>query len=133
MIFDRKSIGFKIKRIRELKGLKREYVSEYLGASLSNYGRLERGQTDVSFQDMEKLSSLFAMTIDEIKQFDEKIVFNSYDKYCILSSGNISDVNYSNVEFSKLIESMEKTILAQKDTIEALKTSLRLMEDKLKK
>lgn len=37
-------LGNKIRKIREIKGLKQENVADKIGLSLSSYGKIERGK-----------------------------------------------------------------------------------------
>ena len=41
-------IGENIRKIREWKGYRREYVAEQLDMHLTSYGNIERGQTDLT-------------------------------------------------------------------------------------
>ncbi len=41
-------IGDNIRKVRRLKELKQEYVAEKIGISTVAYGRIERGETDIS-------------------------------------------------------------------------------------
>jgi transcriptional regulator with XRE-family HTH domain len=44
----KKKIGYRIRKIRESKDLKRETVADELGINHSSYSKIERGETDPS-------------------------------------------------------------------------------------
>lgn len=48
-------VGSRIKRIREEKGIKQEYMAYELDISQSNYGRLENRTADLLFLKFKKL------------------------------------------------------------------------------
>lgn len=64
------SIGENIKRIREQKGLLQKQVTTELGLDKSSYSKLEKGLREVKVVELQKLSSLFEMTIDQIVNFE---------------------------------------------------------------
>jgi len=72
------SVGYKIRKIRELKNLTQEHVAEQLGISQASYSKLESGEVEINASRIEKVAELFKMKPEEIYAFDENIVFN----YC---------------------------------------------------
>ena len=67
------SIGENIKRIREQKGLLQKEVATELGLDKSSYSKLEKDMREVKVSELQKLSSLFNMTIDQIVSFEGAI------------------------------------------------------------
>jgi transcriptional regulator with XRE-family HTH domain len=58
-----KGIGYKIKKIRELKGLKQDYLALELGVSQKHYCHLENGKADLRFTQLQQIAALsFAVT-----------------------------------------------------------------------
>lgn len=70
------SVGYKIRKIRELKNLTQEHVAEQLGISQASYSKLESGEVEINASRIEKVAELFKMKPEEIYAFDENIVFN---------------------------------------------------------
>jgi transcriptional regulator with XRE-family HTH domain len=70
------SIGDKIKKLRELKGYKQEFVADKLSISQQSYSNLESGKIDVAFSKIEQIAELFGMRLEDMVSFDEKVVFN---------------------------------------------------------
>lgn len=70
------TIGTKIRKIRELKNLKQEHIADKLGISVTAYGKIERDETDVSYERLEQIAKAFDLTVQHILSFDEKNFFN---------------------------------------------------------
>jgi transcriptional regulator with XRE-family HTH domain len=70
------NIGDKVKKLRELKGYKQEYMAEKLSISQQSYSNLESGKMDVPFSKIEQIADLFGMRVEDMVSFDEKVVFN---------------------------------------------------------
>ena len=72
------AIGNKIKKLRELKGFKREYMAERLGVSQQSYSKLESEKADVPFSKIEQLAEIFQIKPEELIAFDTQYIFNNY-------------------------------------------------------
>lgn len=64
------SIGENIKHIREQKGLLQKQLATELELDKSSYSKLEKGIREVKIAELQKLSSLFDMSIDQIVNFE---------------------------------------------------------------
>jgi transcriptional regulator with XRE-family HTH domain len=69
-------IGQKIKKLRELKNLTQTHVAEKLGVSQSAYSKMELGESEVTFNRLEKISEVLEMKPEEVIAFNESMVFN---------------------------------------------------------
>lgn len=69
-------IGNKIKKLRELRNFTQEYMAKNLDLSISGYGKIERDETEVSYQKLEKIAEVLGMKVEDIINFNEQIVFN---------------------------------------------------------
>jgi transcriptional regulator with XRE-family HTH domain len=58
-----------IRAVRVLKNLSQEYVAETLGVSQSAYGKLERGETRVTWEKLERISEVLGTTPFLISSF----------------------------------------------------------------
>lgn len=65
-----------IRRIRELKSLTREYVAAELKISTSGYGKIERGDVDLTVSKLIEISKVLGVSIEFILKFDVSIFFN---------------------------------------------------------
>ena len=67
------NIGANIKKIREQKELLQKQVASDLGIGYTNYNKMENGYREPSVNELDKLSKLFGMTVDQIINFDGDI------------------------------------------------------------
>ncbi len=66
-----------IKKIRELRNLTREYVSSELNMSTSGYGKIERGEIDLTISKLFKISVILEVSIQDLLFFDSSNFFNN--------------------------------------------------------
>jgi transcriptional regulator with XRE-family HTH domain len=65
------SIVYKnIKKIRELKGLTREHIADELKMSTSGYGKIERGEVDLTISKLMKIAKILDVSVEFIFKFD---------------------------------------------------------------
>lgn len=69
-------IGQKIKKLRELKNLTQTHMADQLGVSQSAYSKIELGESEVTFNRLEKISEVLEMKPEEVIAFNESMVFN---------------------------------------------------------
>jgi transcriptional regulator with XRE-family HTH domain len=62
-------VGQKIKKIRELKNLTQDYVSEKLGITQSSYSKLENGEVDIPLERLRQISELLGLKPEDILSF----------------------------------------------------------------
>lgn len=70
-------IGDKIRKVRELKGYKQEYVADKLGMSVTAYGNIERGDSSLSFDRLEEIASVMEVTVQDILNIPEQLNIHS--------------------------------------------------------
>jgi transcriptional regulator with XRE-family HTH domain len=86
-------IGQKIKKLRELKNLTQTHVAQKLGVSQSAYSKMELGETEVTYNRLEKISEILVMKPEEVISFNESMVFNVMHNQ---NGGNVfGDINNS--------------------------------------
>jgi transcriptional regulator with XRE-family HTH domain len=89
------NIGDKVKKLRELKGYKQEYMAEKLSISQQSYSNLESGKMDVPFSKIEQIADLFGMRVEDMVSFDEKVVFNLNAQHTsAFNSGSVQNNNF---------------------------------------
>jgi transcriptional regulator with XRE-family HTH domain len=104
----------KIKQIRELKNFTQEYVAQKLGLSTRAYSKIETGETQLTINRLNEISSILEVQPMEILGFDDKKIFNFYN------SSDINNVKNINIP-EKLIQQYEETIQSLKEQIQLLK------------
>jgi transcriptional regulator with XRE-family HTH domain len=119
-------VGQKIKKIRELKNLTQEYVSEKLGVSQSNYSKIESGEIDIPIERLEQISKVFNLRPEDILTFDENMVFNvMYNK-----TGNGFVINQVSENEKKLYEDQIKTLKEENSYLKGVLDKVLLTDKK---
>ena len=105
----------KIKQIRELKNFTQEYVATHLGLTTRAYSKIESGETQLTINRLNEISSILGVEPMEVLGFDDKQVFNNCKQ-----EGNIG-INHINIP-EKLIQQYEKTIQVLEDEVALLRS-----------
>ena len=115
------NIGDKIRKVRELKGYKQEYVAGKLGLSVTAYGNIERNESSLSFERLEEIAEVLEVSVQDIlnipEQFNVQSIVNSqqigfgnsgFSYYAGKKneSGEDSDIT----AFKLLVENLQKEI-----------------------
>lgn len=76
-----KNISENIRTIREMKNLTRKFVASEMDMSISGYGKIERGEIDLTISKLSKIASVFGVTLNDLLFLDISFFFNkSYNK-----------------------------------------------------
>ena len=70
------NVYINIRKIRELKNLTREYVAEELKMSMSGYGKIERGEVDLTVSKLMEIAKVLDVSIEFIFKFDISVFFS---------------------------------------------------------
>lgn len=120
-------IGDKLKRIRDIKGLKQEEVAALLKITPQAYSKVERNETKLDTERLEELAKIFKMSVEEIQQFDEKNLFFNNLQECkeSITINNITN-NYSTDQtmIDSLLQQHKEMIALLKDEIQFLRQQL---------
>jgi transcriptional regulator with XRE-family HTH domain len=120
-------IGDKIKRIRDIKGLKQEDIAALLKITPQAYSKVERNETKLDTDRLEEIAKIFNMTVDEIQQFDDKNLFLNNLQEC-KDSLTINNINNFYTNDQAMFDTM---IAQQKEVIEMLKDELQFLRSQL--
>ena len=66
-----------IRHLRELKRYTREYVADLLEISVSGYGKIERGEVDVSLSKLFKIAEILEVDVLQILNFTTSTIFDN--------------------------------------------------------
>lgn len=120
------TIGFKIRKIRELKSLTQEHIANSIGISQAAYSKLERGESEISVERIEELAKVFGHKIEELFSFDERVVYNIMHNQTGINN-NILNQHIGESEFLKeKINALEKEIDYLKEIINLTRGAFRL-------
>lgn len=117
-------IGYKIKNIRELKNLTQEYMAEKLDISQAAYSKLEKGTTKISQDKLEKIAEVLEVNPEDITNFDNQKILNSYNNSIIGNNSNYNDVNIIRQLYEDKIALLEKLLSKAEEEIEILKKNI---------
>lgn len=62
-----------IKKIREERGFKQIEVANHISVDKSAYSKIEKGLRNITVEELQKMASLFSLTIDQIVNFEGDI------------------------------------------------------------
>lgn len=116
-------IGYKIKGIRELKNLTQEYMAEQLDISQAAYSKLEKGTTKISQDKLNKIAEVLEVSPDDITDFDNQKILNSYNNSIIGNNSNYNDTNIIRQLYEDKIALLEKLLSKAEEEIERLKNN----------
>lgn len=113
-----------LKRIREnrkLKGFSHEYMAGMLDMSVSAYNKLERNETNLSFERLLSITDILEMPLSEILEI--KTGDTLHQKFKNNSVGKIETQYQESKDKTEKIEELYKALLKEKDeTIAVLKS-----------
>lgn len=66
------NIGYNIRRIRGLRGLKQAYMAHALNISVNSYGKIERNEVNIKISRLEDIASVLRTTVQHILLFEEQ-------------------------------------------------------------
>ncbi len=69
----------KIKNVRLLRNYTQEHLAEMLGISKQSYGKIESGETDVSYSRIEQIAKTLEVSPEFLASFDAKNLLNIHN------------------------------------------------------
>ncbi|MEI7581780.1 helix-turn-helix transcriptional regulator [Runella sp.] len=74
------SVGIKIRKLREIQDLTQEFMATQLGMSQTNYGKIERGEVDITYSTLKKIADLFGIDVASLLSFDSGNVIHKVNE-----------------------------------------------------
>ena len=125
-------IGEKIRSLREKKGFTQEEIAEHLHISPSAYARMERGESNSWASHLERLCSLFDISVSELFNTDH-VVFNHKAKGDYAQNNAVNNGYIINQLSEKLIDQYEARIAEKNAIISEQKEQINELKEQLKK
>ncbi|RZK59643.1 MAG: XRE family transcriptional regulator [Pedobacter sp.] len=116
---NRLHIGRKVSRIRELRGMKQEYLATELGISQQAISKLEQSE-EIEDSTLDKIATVLGVTADAIKGFTEESIFNYFNNFNDNSTGDFRQHCTFN-PIDKVVELYERLLASEREKIEMLK------------
>jgi transcriptional regulator with XRE-family HTH domain len=121
-------IGRKIGRIRELRGIKQEFLASELGVSQQSISRIEQSET-VEEDKLLQIAQVLGVTAEAIKNFSEEAVINIISSTLHDNAGSVNNnctLNFNPMD--KLLEVIEENkklyerlLQSEREKVELLK------------
>lgn len=97
-------LGRKISRIRDIRGIKQDFLANALGVSQQTISKIEQSE-EIEDSTLEKIASVLGVTVEEIKNFTEEAIANYFNTF----NDKVSDSfnTYHSCTFNPLDKLME--------------------------
>ena len=96
----------KLKQLRELKNYTQEFVATQLGLTTRAYSKIESGETQLTINRLNEISTILGIDPMEALGFDHKNIFNSCTQE---GNNNTFGISHYNMP-DKLLDQYEKRI-----------------------
>lgn len=129
-------LGRKISRIRELRGIKQEYLATELGVSQQSISRMENSEV-VEDELLEKVAKILGVPVEGIKNFNEEAVFNYFNTFndTSVNNGAVGHNRYKECTFNpldKLMEVIEENKVLYERLLKSEQEKIELVKQRLK-
>jgi transcriptional regulator with XRE-family HTH domain len=128
-------LGNKIRKIREIKGLKQENIADKIGLALSSYGKIERSEIKLSVDRLQSIAQAMDLSMNAILEFDEGLNINfsantfnenSHSGYyqnphAHFYLQSVEELKSQIETFKGVIANLEHVVKVQKELIDRLK------------
>lgn len=121
------NLGWKVSRVRDVRGYTQKAMAEGLGMSVSALGKLESCE-EIDEEQLCEIAKFLGVSEDEIKNFnDHTIVFNNnvYEQ-----NNTVINQNYNSTE--KLPEILEALLRSEREKNALLEKEIELLKSQLK-
>ncbi len=120
-------IGRKISRIRELRGLKQEFLASELGVSQQAVSKMEQSEK-VEDEVLEKVASVLGVPAEAIKGFNEETFLNIISN--TFNSNDTSTLNAINIQpnfnpMEKIVELYERLLASEREKVELMRGQIK--------
>lgn len=103
-------IGEKIRQLRVLGGLSQENVAEEIGMTHGNYGKIERGEIDISSTHLIKLAKVLKVSVNDF--FENKLKVNSKEskaEYGYATKVELLEIGQALQHLTTIVEKLQDT------------------------
>ena len=121
-------VGEKIRKIRELKGIKQEDIATALGITQTSYSKIERDETELSLSRLTDIAEKLEVKVEDILFWDPTAVFNHSTVHSYQNFGTFHHHSLP-VEEKNLYQ---KLLAVQEQQITALMKQIEMLEEKIK-
>ena len=113
-------LGYKIRKIREIKNISQDFVAKHLNISQAAYSKLEIGKTKVDDDKLTRIAAALEVKPDIIENFNERFIFNvrlpTEGAFLVIRGETIYNIN----SLKKMQEVYEKLLMEKDKRIKIL-------------
>lgn len=104
------TIGEKIKYLRTLKGYSQESMADTLGMSVTAYGNIERGDSDINYTRLEQIAKSFGMDVVSLLSHGDKFehIFNCSNNNVVGDNNMLASEKELIIQIERLRNQTEK-------------------------
>ena len=113
-------IGRKISRIREIRGIKQDFLAVELGVSQQTISKIEQSE-DVEDATLEKIAGILGVSADAIKNFSEEVLIFHIQNMHDNASGYQYNYQCHYNPLDKVVELYERLLASEPEKMEILK------------
>lgn len=113
-------IGRKISRIREIRGIKQDFLAVELGVSQQTISKIEQSE-EVEDATLEKIAGVLGVSADAIKNFSEEVLIFHIQNMHDNASGYQYNYQCHYNPLDKVVELYERLLASEREKMEILK------------
>lgn len=114
--------GTKVKKIREIRGLKQEALASKLGISHQAVSKIEQSE-EIDDEKLTTIAEALGVTVDTIKNFDENAAFQNVQYNQDSATG--SQITYQFNPVDKIVELYERMLETERSKVKMLEELLK--------
>jgi len=128
----KQQVGTKIKQLCSIKGWSRQQMADKLEMSLTGYGEIERGKTDISVTRLAQIADTFEISLPDLLNWNENQIFNftqSNNQDCNNWQLSSSDKKLNEIMLKNELEKYQLMNQSKDKEIEYLKQQLSQLQE----
>ncbi len=118
----------KIRTLREQRCLTQEEMAEKMNMSLNGYAKIERGETRLHLDKLEKIAQIFDMDILELISSGERNIFLISENSQLSSNYYSNEPNIENEKLKLIIAHKEELLKQKEKEIKQLEEIIQLLK-----
>lgn len=115
-------IGRKISRIREIRGIKQDFLAIELGVSQQTISKIEQSE-DIDDAMLEKIAGVLGVSAEAIKNFSEEVLIFHIQNMNDNSTAYSYNYQCQYNPLDKVVELYERLLTSEREKIELLKNA----------
>lgn len=117
-------VGYKIRKIREIKNFSQKYMADKLSISQSFYSDIENCKTEISNEKLEEIARILEVNSDTIKNFNDQVIFNTCSQSGYYNTNNIFSIEKIEALYKEISKVKDEHILQLQNIIQSLKEEI---------